>query len=236
MRNTKEIFNTIMRYDADGFISPERIDNPSNYGGVTIVFRLSENQEPDSTTFTVGYSRANTGSPVRKPDNFNRAVGNRLALENLENPESLQHFDITILTTLEELDLMTAIRTIKVAVLETEVGDNAWYTSNTKISEVTLSELVVSKDDDSDYENYYESDTETESEDDELLSFIRDGEEDSDNSESYSDDTDEVEVGNFESDNEIVIGAEPEYADGGKFVSDTESEIIIDESRENIGD
>lgn len=236
MRATNEIFNAVMRYDEDGFISAEHLDNPSNYGGITIAFKLTENQEPNSATFVVGYSRANVGSPVRKPDNFNRAIGKKLALENLNNTDSLQNFEIKILTPIESLDVGVAVRTVKQAILDIEIGDNAWYTSNTPISDVTLSELVVKKNDDSDYEDYYESDEELMFDESDESDSDRVNVEDYDMTESYSDDTDAVEIGEFESDNEIIItDPKDDFADGGSFDTN-DNKKIVNEGEENIGD
>ena len=145
MRKSKEIFISHIRYGDNGYLRIEenKDANISNYGGVTVAVQQIQSEDESRSMFAVAYSKANTGSPVTKPDNFCRSEGRRWAIKHLEDVTSNQRFTFAIETPIEEIEIKDLIKYAEGLVLNQQIGETQWLFSDTRIRDVMLSSLVV---------------------------------------------------------------------------------------------
>ena len=152
--------------DYTNFGKPVSEKPVSNFGGITIAVKFEDPTSDENNTLVVAYAKANTGSPVTKPDNFCRSKGRDHALEYLNNEASNQRFTFVHQKTVEELEIREVIAAARELVLQQQVGNNNWLFENVTNRQVTLpwaapnvSEVIESESEESDSDAWGDSDT-----------------------------------------------------------------------------
>lgn len=169
MRMSNEILFVHIRYSTEGNLITDTKAHDytksvaSNYGGITIAVK-PDKSENGVTTFIVGYSKTNTGSPVTTPDNFCRKEGRKWATKHLENENSNQRFVMSMSKPIAAIDIREVTQMAKELVLNQQVGPNQWVFEDTPLRDVTLPNISFNQvidssdvsDADSDSERVYE--------------------------------------------------------------------------------
>ncbi len=146
MRKSNEVLFSHIRFDADGYLMADYHENGrpvsdspvSNFGGITIAVKFEDPLSEENDTFVVAYSKANTGSPSRKPENFCRGMGRQIALQHLNEEASNQRFTFIHHKPVAELQIREVIAAARSLVLQQQIGDNTWLVEDTKNIDVTL--------------------------------------------------------------------------------------------------